>query len=160
APDLPPLAPLEQWLLWAWMDREDWQLAEEKVAIAEAELEAACQRRGWSGDLTVRANYPDPDSFPGNEARRARWRVGVELQMPLKAAASEEALVQAELRLEEARAELELVERQVEAEVTTAFHQVERAQRRLERAERQREQAQWLLEIAREKVDAGLETEE
>src|SRR5690606_39178920 len=107
-----------------------------------------------------RVVYPDPDSFPGDAVRRVTWRAGAQVTLPLSDPVGAETVAQAELKLEEARTALELLDRQIEAEVTAAFHQADRAARRFERARRHLEQAAWLLEVATDNVDAGLEPEQ
>lgn len=151
---------LDEWIRLAQSERVERSLAVEAVTLAEAELESARRKRGWTGELSARAVYPDPDSFPGDAVRRVTWRAGVQLSLPLSDPAGSEAVTQAELKLEEARAALDLLDRQIEAEVTAAFYQADQAVRRYERARRYLEQAGWLLEVATDNVDAGLEPEQ
>src|SRR5690606_12098356 len=149
-----------EWIRLAQSERVDRALAAEAVALAEAELEGARRKRGWSGEFAARAVYPDPDSFPGDEVRRMAWRIGAELTLPLSDPIGPETEAQAALRLEDARAALELLDASIEADVMTALGQVDRAARRLERARRQLERAAWLVEVAANNVGAGLEPEQ
>lgn len=149
----------EDWLSLARSQRLEEALADEAVRLAEAELESARRRRGWSGEWTVGATYPDPDSFPGTAKRRPNFRVGAQFQLPLNDPAGAEAVVQAELQLEEARAEQAQAARLVENEVESAFQRAERALARLARAQREQERAAWALEVAEANVAAGLATE-
>ena len=84
------------------------------------------------------------------------WQAGVVWQLPVRDVVRSEAVVQAELNVAKAEAALQAAIEEVEDAVWEAYRKVELALRRVERLEDQVAHAEFLLELAQNRLKAGL----
>lgn len=143
---------LEDWMALARRQRGEIALAQARLDLARQELARAQAQAGISGELTGDVAYRPKTSGEWE----LTWQAGVVWQLPLRDASRSEAVVQAELQVAKAEAALQAAIEEVEDEVWEAFHKVELALRRVERLEDQVAHAEFLLELAQNRLHAGL----
>lgn len=143
---------LEDWMALARGLRGEIALAEARVELAKQELARAQAQAGITGELTSDVAYR-PKS---NGEWEFAWQAGVVWQLPVRDVVRSEAVVQAELNVAKAEAALQAAIEEVEDAVWEAYRKVELALRRVERLEDQVAHAEFLLELAQNRLKAGL----
>lgn len=146
----------EEWVAHALNQRSDIRLADERVALAELALEDARREAGFKGELKGGITFPER---PQADDPTLGWYVGAAFSLPLHDPLSSEAVLQAEVQLEQALADrTELVD-QIRAEVTMAYRELQVATELYMQLQHELVYAERLVALAQEAWENGLGTE-
>lgn len=146
----------EAWIQLALSNRPELALADQAVALAAAELEAAQRRAGLTGEVRAGVTFPK-DSKPADPVWE--WFVGANWTMPLQDPALTQAVLQSTLRLEQRRAERSTLEDSIRSEVSLAYREFARAKRHYLRTSEDVEHAAMLRQVVEDGMRAGIYTE-
>lgn len=143
------------WVNLALAAREDVHLAGQAVKLAQAELADAIRAASLSGELRGGLSFPSSSTSDPELG----WYVGAAFTLPLRDSATAEAVVQAQLKLDQALADQDELLRRVRNEVGLAYQTTTLANQHLDQLTASAHYASHLLRVAEEALNEGLGTE-
>lgn len=155
-PEAPDAGAAEAWVELALAHRPDLRLAAERVRLAELELAKARRAAGLTGSLEGGLTFPESATAGTPELG---WYVRATWTLPLRDAGLAEAVVRAQLNLEQALADRSELEQRVRTDVQIALRELQLAEEVLARLDQELVHARQMLDLAIAAWQDGVGTE-